>query len=83
MDSNEQNNLTNKTETEAWIHETDRQLSEGRVVGGWVKKDEGIRQKIYIIYVYIVGICGDFRMCSKVNNHQLKIDYYKNSLVYM
>ena len=34
VQSNEQNKLTNKRETEAWIQGTDKQLSEGRKEGG-------------------------------------------------
>ena len=34
VESNEQNKLMNKIETEAWKHETYRQLSEGNRKGG-------------------------------------------------
>lgn len=37
--------LTNKRETDSYIHITDSQLSEGRGVGGLGRKGEGIKQK--------------------------------------
>ena len=44
MESNEQNKLMNKIETEAWMHGTDGQLSEERAVGAGdsMKEGEGI-----------------------------------------
>ena len=47
MESNKWNKLTNKIETEAWIHGIGGQLSEGKELGGgvWVKKSERIKQK--------------------------------------
>ena len=38
-------NLINKIKTEAWIHGTDKQLSEGR---DWVKESEGISPRTYM-----------------------------------
>ena len=45
---NEQNKVMNKIETEAWIHETDWQLS-GVMAGReeWMKESEGISQRTY------------------------------------
>ena len=43
MESNEQNKLTNKIETEAWVYGTDWQLSEGE--GDWMREGEGISQR--------------------------------------
>ena len=43
--ANEQNKLTNKIETEAWIRGTEWQLSEESRVGNWMKEGEGISKK--------------------------------------
>ena len=45
MESNEQNNLTNKIATEARTHRTDWQLLERSGVGRLGEKGEGIKQK--------------------------------------
>ena len=45
MESNEQNKLANKIETESQMQRTDRQLSEGRMVGELGEKGEGIKPK--------------------------------------
>ena len=37
-------------ETEAWIHGTDWQLSEGRRRGDWMKDGEGIGQRTYMYH---------------------------------
>lgn len=41
--------VLSKTETEAWMHGTNWQLSEGRRGGCWMKDGEGIRQKTSIL----------------------------------
>ena len=45
MDSDQQNNLTNKIETE----KTDS-CRRGGVLGVWVKKGEGIKQTMYVTH---------------------------------
>ena len=54
VESNQQNNLTNKIETEAQIHRTYWQLSEGRGLGAGIKKVMGLMKK----YVYMTHTHG-------------------------
>ena len=47
MESNEQNKLVNKIETETQVHQTDRQLLE-RKCRNWMKEGERISQRTYM-----------------------------------
>ena len=53
MECNEQNELTNKTGTEAGTHGTDWGLSEGRGVRGLGEKDEGIKLQKNLSLIHI------------------------------
>ena len=54
VESNEQNKLMNTKETEAWIHGTDWQLSEGRGWGTRWKKVKGFsKERTYVAHKYI------------------------------
>ena len=74
MESNEQNKLTNKTETEAWTHGTDWQLPEGKGEGVWVKDSEGIKQKTYIHTATEKG-GGDRWRWAKTGKVEMKRDF--------
>ena len=57
VESNEQNKITNKIETEVQIHGTDLKLQTG-VGWNWMREGEGIRQRMYM-HNQQTQMCGD------------------------